>query len=127
VQAVQALSEIRALAISMADRDLLARVNVCGSEAAAADAGLLDRLAEDGRRLEGFSSRVLTAELVSGSPQEPGDSHAVVRVRVVTSGYSVLSEGGQVVAPPSSGRDQSLRIVLERTEAGWRVARILPA
>jgi hypothetical protein len=138
VQAVQALSEIRARAIAARDRELLAAVNAPGSAAHAADTALLDRLAADGQQLEGFSARVLTASLDAplaggGSRQDPGAPRAagaeiaVVRARVVTSGYTVKDSGGTTVGERPSGADQELRVVVQRAGGSWRVAAIAPA
>ncbi|WP_430295034.1 protein kinase domain-containing protein [Sinomonas sp. B1-1] len=140
VQAVQALSEIRAHAIAAKDRELLAAVNVPASETAAADAALLDRLDSAGRRLEGFSARVLSAardaapavpadaaRSAEGAVPAGGDRGAVVRVRIVTSGYTVRDSAGATVGERAAGVDQELRIVLGREEGRWQVARILPA
>jgi hypothetical protein len=140
VQAVQALSEIRAHAIAAKDRELLAAVNVPASETAAADAALLDRLDSAGQRLEGFSARVLSAardaaaaapadaaQSTEGAGRADGDRGAVVRVRIVTSGYTVRDSAGATVGERAAGVDQDLRIVLGREEGRWQVARILPA
>ncbi|WP_138442929.1 protein kinase domain-containing protein [Sinomonas susongensis] len=133
LQAVQALAEIRALAVSGADRELLARVNVPGSEAALADRRIADDLDAAGRRLEGFASRVLSAELAgpgddaAGATTQADGSTAVVRVRVLSSAFAVRGRDGGEVAPPGEAKDQWLRIVLERHDAGWQVSRVLPA
>ncbi|ASN51796.1 protein kinase [Sinomonas sp. R1AF57] len=140
VQAVQALSEIRGHAIAAKDRELLAAVNVPASETAAADAALLDRLDSAGQRLEGFSARVLSAARDAAAPvpadaagpaggarAADGDRDAVVRVRVVTSGYTVRDSAGATVGERAAGVDQELRIVLGREKGRWKVARILPA
>lgn len=134
VQAVQALSEIRARAIAGQERELLDTVNAKGSDAASADAALLDRLIADGQRLEGFAARVLSADLETketGQPPlpsagrpTPGTETAVVRVRIVTSGYTVKDGDGVTVGERPAGLDQELRIILERDEQGWKVARI---
>jgi hypothetical protein len=137
---VQALSEIRAQAIAAKDRELLAAVNVPASETAAADTALLDRLDSAGRRLEGFSARVLSAardaapaapadaeRSAEGAGPTDGDRGAVVRVRIVTSGYTVRDSAGATVGERAAGVDQELRIVLGREEGRWQVARILPA
>ncbi|MDQ4500837.1 serine/threonine-protein kinase [Sinomonas sp. ASV322] len=123
VQAVQALAEIRGLAVSGSDRELLRRVNVPGSEAARADAALLDELAAQGRRLAGFTARVVEAQR-EDSDSPPGHI-AVVRVRVVSSGYAVLGDDGRELTAPGAGKDQVLRVVVERDGGPWRVARIL--
>lgn len=135
VQAVQALSDIRARAISAQDRELLGSVNAAGSEADAADTALLDRLAADGQRLEGFSARVLSAALespgeagaASGGPAAPGAEAAVVRVRIVTSGYVVMDSTGATVGERPAGLDQELKVVLAREGERWKVARIAEA
>ncbi|MDQ4489714.1 serine/threonine-protein kinase [Sinomonas sp. ASV486] len=137
VQAVQALSEIRARAIAGHERELLDSVNAKGSYAASADAALLDRLIADGQRLEGFAARVLSADLERGEtgqaslpsagPPTPGAETAVVRVRIVTSGYTVKNSDGVTVGERPAGLDQELRIILERDEQGWKVARIAAA
>ncbi|GAB3286352.1 hypothetical protein GCM10027449_33000 [Sinomonas notoginsengisoli] len=133
VQAVQALSEIRARAIGARDRDLLESVSAVGSEAAATDAALLDRLVADGQRLEGFSARVLSADLEPGAtptlggPASQGAETAVVRVRIVTSGYAVKDNAGAAVGERPTGLDQELRIVLQRDGERWKVARIAAA
>ena len=126
VQAVQALAQIRARAITSSDRELLERVSARGSEAAAADSGLMDRLEREGTRLDGFRAEVLSAELLPQAT-EAGGSSAVVRARVLNSGYATLTQAGRELSGPGAGRDQMLRIVLERTEGAWRVARILSA
>ncbi|WP_136610145.1 serine/threonine-protein kinase [Sinomonas albida] len=126
VQAVQALAQIRARAITASDRELLERVSARGSEAATADSGLLDRLEREGTRLDGFSAEVLSAELLPQAA-EAGGSTAVVRARVLSSGYATLTQAGRELSGPGAGRDQMLRIVLDRTEGAWRVVRILSA
>lgn len=135
VQAVQALAEIRALAVSGVDRELLAHVNVPGSQTDLADRKLADDLDTTGRRLEGFAARVLSAELArpgdaaaSGADTTgTGRSSAVVRVRVVTSAFAVRGSDGSEVAQPGEAKDQWLWIVLERRDPGWQVSRVLPA
>ncbi|GAB2751747.1 protein kinase domain-containing protein [Sinomonas soli] len=128
VQAVQALSEIRARAIAGRDRGMLSAVNAAGSEAAAADRGLLDRLEASGQRLEGFSARVLAASLDSGTGDPAaGSRSAAVRVRVVTTGYAVKDRTGATVGERPAGRDQELTVVLEHDGQRWKVARIGPA
>lgn len=126
VQAVQALAQIRARAITASDRELLERVSARGSEAAAADSGLMDRLEREGTRLDGFRAEVLSVELLPQAT-EAGGSDAVVRARVLNSGYATLTQAGRELSGPGAGRDQMLRIVLERSEGAWRVARILSA
>ncbi|WP_334172013.1 serine/threonine-protein kinase [Sinomonas sp.] len=133
VQAVQALAEIRALAVSRVDRELLARVNVAGAEADLADRRLADDLDARGQRLEGFASRVLSAELAGPGDAETGATTgasgrtAVVRVHVVTSAFAVRGSDGSELARPGEAKDQWLRIVLERRDLGWQVSRVLPA
>ncbi|KHL03102.1 serine/threonine-protein kinase [Sinomonas humi] len=137
VQAVQSLAEIRALAVSGADRELLARINAPGSEADAADRKLAADLESSGQRLEGFTARVLSAELAGtdsgdagtsrADAAEAGGSTAVVRVRVVTSAFSVRGRDGTELKRPAEAKDQWLRIVLERRDPGWQVSRVLPA
>jgi hypothetical protein len=125
VQAVQALSEIRARAIAAGDRDLLEAVNAPGSEAAAADRALIDRLSEDGHRLEGFSARVLTASLEQdGDPAAAGSQSAVVRARILTSGYTVTDGAGARIGEKAAGQEQELRIAVERHAQRWKVAGI---
>ncbi|MCH6470602.1 serine/threonine-protein kinase [Sinomonas terrae] len=137
VQAVQALAEIRAQAVSRPDDELLGRVNVPGSEADVADRKLAADLKASGRWLEGFTSRVLSVELAgtdSGDGAAPGadnaearGSTAVVRVRVVTSAFSVRGSDGAELQRPAEAKEQWLRIVLERRDPGWQVSRVLPA
>ncbi|MEA5454245.1 serine/threonine-protein kinase [Sinomonas sp. JGH33] len=123
VQAVQALAEIRGRAVSQSDRELLDRVNVPGSEAARADVALLEGLSAQGRRLEGFTARVVEAQR---EPDDPLVEHvAVVRARVVSSGYAVVGVDGRELSAPGAGKDQILRIVVERDGGPWRVSRIL--
>ncbi|MGN6406525.1 serine/threonine-protein kinase [Sinomonas sp.] len=123
VQAVQALAAIRAQALSKGDRELLRRVNVRGSSAESSDEAVMDRLVSEGKTLDGFSTSVLTAELVSST--DPGGSEAVVQVRVVTPGFAVRGPDGGELSAPGGGTDQTLRVVLERSDGQWRVARIL--
>ena len=125
VRAVQALSDIRARAVGSADRALLEAVNVPGSEAAAADAALLDGLEAAGQRLEGFTARVATASLDPGAGHGGAAGTAVVRVRLVTSGYTVTGPAGERVGERPAGRDQELRVALERVDGRWRVAKVL--
>jgi hypothetical protein len=125
VQAVQALATIRAQALSKRDHDLLRRVNVPGSSAESSDEAVMDGLVSEGKTLDGFSTSVLTAELVT--PTDPTGSEAVVRVRVVTPGFAVRGPDGREVSAPGGGTDQTLRIVLGRSDGQWRVARILSA
>ena len=127
VRAVQALSDIRARAIAAADRPLLEAVSVPGSPAAAADAALADGLARDGQRLEGFRASVTAASLELDPPPGAAPGSAVVRVRIVTSGYTVLDTAGAPVGERPAGRDQDLRVVLERVDGRWRVASVLAA
>ena len=127
VRAVQALSDIRARAIAAGDRPLLEAVSVPGSPAAAADAALLDGLERDGQRLEGFRASVTAASLDPGAVPGAGDGGAVVRARIVTSGYTVVDAAGGRVGERPAGRDQDLRILLERIEGRWRVASVLAA
>lgn len=128
VQAVQALSEIRARGLAERDRGLLSAVNAAGSEAEAADTELLERLLADGHRLEGFSARVLAASLEThGEAAAGGSQRAVVRVRVVTSGYTVKDRDGATVGERPAGRDQRLTVVMERDAQRWKVARIGPS
>ncbi|WP_171042238.1 serine/threonine-protein kinase [Sinomonas gamaensis] len=123
VQAVQALAVIRAQAFSTGDRDLLRRVNVRGSSAESSDEAVMDRLASEGKTLDGFSTSVLTAELLT--PSDPAASEAVVHVRVVTSGFAVHGPDGRELSAPGGGTDQSLRIALGRSGGQWRVVQIL--
>ncbi|WP_077488634.1 protein kinase domain-containing protein [Sinomonas mesophila] len=127
VRAVQALSDIRSQAIAASDRALLEAVSVPGSAAAAADAALLDALERDGQRLEGFRASVTTASLDPKPAPGAAEGSAVVRVRIVTSGYTVLDAAGGRVGEQPAGRDQDLRIVLERVDGRWRVASVLGA
>ena len=127
VRAVQALSDIRARAVGAADRQLLESVSVPGSQAAAADAALLDGLEDAGQRLEGFTARVAAASLDAELPPGVAAGGAVVRVRIVTSGYAVFDSAGRRVGERPAGRDQELRIALERVDGRWRVASVLDA
>ncbi|MGT2460468.1 serine/threonine-protein kinase [Sinomonas atrocyanea] len=128
VQAVQALSDIRARAIVGRDRGMLSAVNAAGSEAAAADRELLDRLLADGQRLEGFSARVLEASLdPGGGDPAAGSRTAIVRVRVVTTGYTVKDRAGATVGERPTGRDAELKVLVQREGQQWKVARIGPA
>jgi serine/threonine protein kinase len=128
VQAVQALSEIRARAIAGRDRGMLSAVNAPGSEAASADGELLDRLLADGQRLEGFSARVLAASLdPGGGDRAAGSRSAVVQVRVVTTGYTVKDHAGATVGERPTGRDEVLKVLVQRDGQRWKVARIGPA
>lgn len=139
VQALQALSEIRARAIAAQDRALLSAVNAPGSAADSADTALLDRLAADGQRLDGFGARVLSAALEPATPSgaaapgaqsaaggraADGAETAVVRARIVTSGYAVKDSTGATVGERPSGLDQELRVILQRVEREWKVASI---
>jgi hypothetical protein len=125
VQAVQALAEIRTRALVDADSELLGHINAAGSPAAIADESLVNRLTADGKRLEAFSTSVLGAELVPGLPAEA--ETAMVQVHVVTSGFSLRRIDGSEFAPPGAGSEQTLRIVLTRSDTGWRVERVLAA
>lgn len=125
VQAVQALAEVRARALVGADSELLRRINAVGSPAAAADETFVNRLIAEGKRLETFSTSVLGAELLPGHPAEAGT--ATVQVHVVTSGYSLRDVDGRELAPPGAGSEQTFRIVLTRSDTGWRVERVLGA
>lgn len=131
VQAVQALSEIRARAIAAQDRGLLSAVNAPGSAAGSTDEALLDQLAADGQRLEGFSARVLSAVLeeqsAAGGQGAAGAETAVVRARIVTSGYAVKDSTGATVGERPAGLDQELRVLLQRGAHGWKVASIAAA
>lgn len=122
-EALRALAEIRAMAIGARDRDLLQRVNVTGSEAAIADRTLMDGLEKSGQRLEGFTSRVLEAE-IAGTDD---GGRAVVRVRLVTPEYTVRGAEADGSPAPRPAREQTLRVVLLHGESGWKVAQVLPA
>ncbi|GAB4099506.1 hypothetical protein GCM10028789_16700 [Sinomonas halotolerans] len=130
VQAVQALSEIRARAIADRDLGMLAEVNAPGSQAAHADESLVQALVGEGRRLEGFSATVTAARLEAGPPAGRGGAAAagdtaVVRVSVVTSGYRVVDEAGERIGEQPAGKDQELKVVLVKGSERWQVGQIL--
>lgn len=116
VAAVQAASELRALAFSTATAEPLELADAPGSPALAADLQTLTSLRERDSRLDGLSFTLSGAELLSVS-----ETAADVQVTVATSGHRVVS-AGDVLAEVPATEPMTLVLTLSRTDETWQIS-----
>jgi len=134
-EAVQGLARLRGLALRTGNHALLARVTEPGSPAAAADAEVAARLAEDGHVLGGFEQRLLEVRARplggtwTGAAGAVPDDGALVQlaVTVATPAYRELDRDGTTVAEAAAAGDQRLILVMTAVDGRWRIREILPA
>jgi hypothetical protein len=109
----------RATAFTTVDPQLLAEVYVPGSALLDRDTTALRELADAGQTLAGFAPQVRRVESVD----REGEARAVLRLVDELPGYRVqpTDDGAESRHVPARGEAQ-VRIVLERTAAGWRIA-----
>jgi hypothetical protein len=109
----------RATAFTTVDPQLLAEVYVPGSALLDRDTTALRELADAGQTLAGFAPQVRRVESVD----REGEARAVLRLVDELPGYRVqpIDDGAESRRVPARGEAQ-VRIVLERTAAGWRIA-----
>jgi hypothetical protein len=120
-EAVRGLAALRSQAFRSGKLELLAEVNVPGSDAAAADARIAAPLAKTGHVLYGFDT-VLTS--VQAAPQaSPG--RTVVAVTASSPAYQERDTAGAVVAEGPADGEARLRLVLVSVDGRWRIAQIL--
>lgn len=120
-EAIRGLSALRDTAFSTGKLELLDHVNAQGSAAAAADGKVRDELEGAALVLSGFST-ALTSVSVEGAASR---DRATVAVRAETSAYEERDASGKVVRTRPAGQPQELRVVLLRSEGGWRITEIL--
>ncbi|MFH5880748.1 serine/threonine protein kinase [Arthrobacter sp. NA-172] len=120
-EAVRGLSAVRDAAFSTGELELLERVNVQGSGAAAADGKVRDGLRAAGLVLVGFSTKVVSSSLEGIA----GPDRATVVVAVETSAYEERDASGKVVRVRPASSRKELRVVLLRGAGEWRIAEIL--
>ncbi|MBT2512106.1 serine/threonine-protein kinase [Arthrobacter sp. ISL-30] len=119
--AAHGLAELRSMAIGATDQALLERVNVPSSPAALSDKETLEELRAAGIVLEGFTTTLEKAVLVSAST----DGRAVVEVEAATSAYRERDARGTVVADRSAGPARTVQLVLLRSEGSWKISEVL--
>lgn len=120
--AVHGLAAVRSLAFRSGRLELLDRVNVPESPAAAVDARIKGELQGSGHLLAGFTSTVSDVQVQPGSTSE----RAIVGLTSATSSYVQQDSSGQVVAAGAPGMEQLLRLVLVRLDGQWRISDVLP-
>ncbi|RKR13864.1 protein kinase domain-containing protein [Arthrobacter oryzae] len=120
-EAVRGLAALRSQAFRSGRLGLLEEVNVPGSDAAAADAGIAAPLAKSGHILSGFQTVLTSVRTVA----EPGPARTVVAVRTSTSAYQERDTAGAVVARAPAGGESRLRLVLVNVDGRWRIAQVL--
>ncbi|WP_158674161.1 serine/threonine-protein kinase [Pseudokineococcus lusitanus] len=121
--AVAALADLRARALAVADRALLADVVVPGSPAEERDTALVEDLERRGARLDGLDVTVL----VASAAEADDDGRVPVDVRTTTSAHRLVAEDGTVLAEVPAAADVAARLLLERWGASWRVAEVTAA
>ncbi|MFJ5957929.1 serine/threonine-protein kinase [Paenarthrobacter sp. NPDC092416] len=129
--AVKALSELRDIALASHRPRLLTRVNAPDSPAQAADAHLMQQLQKDEVRLQGLVTTLsdvateATTEAATSEGAATEDERAVVAVTATTSGFEEVSRSGTVLGTRGAGQAQELRLVVLRSDGGWRISEIL--
>lgn len=111
-----ALADLRARALSEAEPSYLDQVYTPGSVLINADRALVDQARRDQMRCEG-----LRYDLLSPVVEALDDSHAVIRTRIATGRYTILTPQTRVVRPPAV-EQHAVRMHLVRTPQGWRIA-----
>ncbi|OFI38973.1 hypothetical protein BIU82_16085 [Arthrobacter sp. SW1] len=122
-EALVALSALRDSALRTGKLELLDSVNVKGSAAAAADAGIAAQMKKAGVVLAGFTTTLNNIRLIAST----GDGEASVTAAVGTSRFDERNASGVLVRPRPAAAPQQLRLVLQRVEGAWRIADILAA
>jgi hypothetical protein len=123
---VSTLYDSRAAAFARADPGLLTEVYAPGSALLDRDVAAVRGLQDAGQVLSGFAPAVLRVESVTATAQR-----AELRLVDDLPGYRVapVDRPDAATAEPVRGRGEAVvRIVLERTTAGWRIsdARVEP-
>lgn len=120
--ALPALAAIRTKALATADSDLLAYVNVDGTEVMHADRGIIDGLIKRKHLFRGLSVRLEHLSLEE-SVQVPAGGAAVSATAVV-SAYAEVDDAGAVVRDVPDAASQDLVFILGRESEAWRIASV---
>ncbi|MCZ2837255.1 serine/threonine-protein kinase [Modestobacter sp. VKM Ac-2985] len=115
------LYDRRSTAFSEADPTVLAEVHASGSALLARDTDQVVQLVGAGQRLDGFAPRLV--RLVEVTAQGP--TRVEVRLVDALPAYRVVRAGAAepvVVAEVPARGEAPVRLVLERTADGWRIA-----
>ncbi len=118
---MQALADTRAAVLVAGDERALSRLDVPGSAAWQADAGLLSELRERGERYDGLRFVVRSAE-----PASVDGDRAVLRTEVDTASHGVVGPGSLRTPRPAS-RGTPLLVHLRWSDGRWRVESIASA
>ncbi|MGY1855936.1 protein kinase domain-containing protein [Modestobacter sp. SYSU DS0290] len=111
------LYEQRAAGFAAADPAAVAGVHVAGSPLFRRDLAQLEALAAAGQVFTGFTPEVRSVESVTVE-----EERAVLEVVDTLPGYGVAEAGGAPVREVPPRGEARVRLVLELTGAGWRIA-----
>lgn len=117
VAAAVALTEKRTAVIASGESERLAEVEVEDSPAFAADRAVMEGLHDEQVRIEGLTSEVTHAELLTA----PSDSAATVAVTSRLSAHTRLAADGSILAATPQGQLRTVELALRLTATGWRV------
>lgn len=131
VAALHALAWVRSYALSNADAALVAKVNLPGSAALAADNAIVQSLKDRGHTLAGLETSISQGhtnypkQSTPPGPRPPGPVVATVRAAVTTSAFAELDATGMLVHKQETEQSQKLDIVLVQVDSRWTIQKIL--
>ena len=114
-----ALDEARGLAFAAADPDLLAAVDVDGSEAHRRDRALVRSLRRGGVTAEGWETTILDVV-----PRSVHPDRAVLVVTDTLAAYELRDADGQLIASRAARPAATWTVRLAATPAGWRISSV---
>ncbi|HEY5880523.1 MAG TPA: protein kinase [Nakamurella sp.] len=120
-QVVAELDIARSRALASADPALLDEVYLPGSAAATADAAVIDDLADKGWRVLDGRHHVISVQVL-----EQSSGGATVAVVDTLAARAVVDGAGQQVAATVARGEQRRVLVLDATDAGYRISAIGP-
>jgi hypothetical protein len=124
VRVVADLDQARSRALAQGDPSLLDEVYLPGSVAAAGDEALVDNLADRGWRVVDGRHEIVSVQVLAEADGDAGQT----RVAVVDTlaARPVVDGAGQQVATTTARGEQRRVLVLDVTEAGYRISAIEP-